>query len=154
MAKRISNLEGLGGQARTLNVDAKQIRVAREFLSTFDVKLRYGRTIRVSYADLNTDTIYFACDCLKDFENFWSTLFHELAHILCKRQRLYNTYHTYRNNIHTRKFKAVALKAERFVENYASDLAKIYYPELQYRYTYYFNRSKRWLYKYYGWDCG
>lgn len=78
-----------------------------------------------------------------NIRNFWSSVMHEITHILLYRRGLYTTYHSCsikRAQFWTDKqlsiVRRTGLKAERMAEKEAAKLLKWFFPGIPYRYYY------------------
>lgn len=127
---------------------------ARRFLKTFGIRLhftKYGwssayctdRLIEIDYREADS------------VQRLWSTVFHELSHILCYDQGLYEIYH-HENvneeylNWYVRRY---GLRAEKFVDKKAEELMNIYLPDIPFQGCYNTEADsiwyKRWVEKNY-----
>lgn len=80
-------------------------------------------------------TIYLHAALIYNEEDLWSTFFHELTHARCIFLKKYMKFH----NPYCLDFEykdRIKLRAERYVEREAAKLMKIYFPILEYKYSY------------------
>lgn len=120
-----------------------------EVLKLYNVNLYFTQMNAGGYADIDKRRIFINYKELSNLKYFLGTLFHELAHIICSDECLYNNYHNKepKTLIEIKKFRRIALKAERFVDKKADKLMKQYYPIIPYDYRYKTNEDKKWYYK-------
>lgn len=79
-----------------------------------------------------------------------STLFHELGHFYCYDKNIYKEFHHgfFRTDITEEQFKSMlrtAIKAERYVDEWAKKKMKEHFPHLRFTYTYRAKNSKKWV---------
>jgi len=132
-------------------VTKKDVKLARQVARDFGFKIRFTKW--TNYA--STDGWFsVAIGDPKDRVNiqtkkeFWSTVFHELCHLLCIEQGFYPSIHNknwYKQPLV--KLKLVAWKSERFVDRYAEALMKFVVPEIPFQVAYTTEEDKKWLYK-------
>lgn len=105
----------------------------RDILKPFNVMVRFGKYANCG-AHVSSGTIYMSTDkrFVWTLSTVWSSLFHELSHIMCFREGLYKKYHNLTDIdrqavIYVRRY---GLRAERFVDKKAKALMKQYYPKI------------------------
>jgi hypothetical protein len=95
---------------------------AKAILHSHQVKCRFLKNKTDGYADFGIDTVYIGTDV--SIQYFWSLVFHELAHILNRRNRKYFRYH--RDFCHKEVVKKLGLRAERYTDKVAAKEMKKY----------------------------
>lgn len=132
---------------KKIKVDRPVKKEIRELLKTFDVKVKFGHyayssvSIRNNRISLSTNKNHHLT-----LQTVWSSVFHELSHILCFREGLYERYHNWDENdrqsvIYVRRY---GLRAERFVDKKAKALMKIHLPDIPFWSGYQEERAKAW----------
>lgn len=121
----------------------------REFLKQFDVRVHFvKRSHSLAYGSLSLIEIGVE-ESYPTNSKLWSTVFHELAHIICYRENLYKTYH--HENRSKKKFaryiRRYGLRAERFVDNMAKKMMKEYFPKIKFEDSYLTEYEIEWYYK-------
>lgn len=82
-----------------------------------------------------------------NFTKLLSVLFHEIGHVHCYRNNKWTAYHKAEN---VKAFKLTALKAERWVDNWAENEFKKYYPDKDYwKSDYSSKESVKWFKDYF-----
>lgn len=96
---------------------------------TFDVKLMFSFNGE-SEADMVTEEICVDLTEITTENEFWSLIYHEVAHIKCLREGKYKRYHS----ACTPKdyMLRYGLRAERYVDSIGEKIMKEYHPELKY----------------------
>jgi len=122
-------------------MDIKHLKYAIDFLSVFDINLRFVKK-GGSGAFMHNRTISLDVNELVNVETTWSIIFHELAHIYCYDNNIYVNYHhdTWSNA----KMHRYGFKVERGVDNIAKKLMNIYLPDLTYIDVYDTIESRIW----------
>lgn len=81
-----------------------------------------------------------------DFKKRIHVLFHELGHIYCYENRIWPFYHYYKKDeFNRKKYIQTGLKAERWVENWATKEAKKHFPRFKFKSEAY--RSEKSIYR-------
>lgn len=128
----------------------KDIKDIRGLLKVFGVSLRFRRCkVAGGTADYRASVVNIQISNKTSLRWFVSAAFHELWHVLCYRQGLYSTYHfdrMPRTRKELIKFRSVSWKAEQFVDSRASEMMKVYIPDIPYKFAYVDEDDKEWLY--------
>lgn len=96
---------------------------------TFDVKLMFAFNGE-SEADMATEEIVLDLSEVTSEAEFWSLVYHEVAHIICLRKGKYKRYHS---PCTPKKYMLrYGLRVERYVDSIGEKLMNQYHPELQY----------------------
>lgn len=104
----------------------------------------------INYDDPNH--IFIANCCKKDRSETLRIFFHELGHIFSLRTGKWKAYHSSLKTYHDKKnyykkYLRTALKAERWVDNWAYNELKKYDKRIKYDFPYYGNDAKKWFYE-------
>jgi hypothetical protein len=118
--------------------------IVRNFLKQFNVPIHYRKSSS-HYCD--GDKIVIDFDAVSSIQILWSTVFHELAHILCFKLKLYEKYHY---AIYSKRKEAIymrryGLRAERFVDKKGSVLMRKFLPKIPYSRSYVKKQDCQWF---------
>src|SRR5574343_156801 len=142
------------------DIKDETVRTAIEVIKSYGVKIifkndDYFAPGAIAVAAIRENTIKLSKKILTKSVNYIiSALFHELGHFYCYDTLKYKEYHYgwYKENITEKELKSMvrtALKAELYVENWAKNERKLYFPDLEYIAGY--NKEtyvKRWIVNY------
>lgn len=118
----------------------------------YKVKIKFASsdvmTWQAGYVNPKTSTIYIDAKWKKDKRMLASILFHEIGHIHCYRNNIWQAYHNM--NKLTKKDKRLiivtGLKAEKWVDQWAAVELSKWYPEIPFHFTY-FSEYQQKVYK-------
>jgi hypothetical protein len=106
-----------------------------EFLDIFDITMRFESQGFCS-VNCETATITICVNSIHTLRKLWSMVFHEMCHIQCHRDGLYDKYHKAVGFTTRKQYKQYVrrygLRAERFVDKKAKKMQSIYLPDIPY----------------------
>lgn len=106
------------------------LRTATNFIRLeYDVKLTFGLW-GGSEADMETEEIFIDLEECDSVDRFWSLVYHELAHVLCKREGKWAKYHS--SNTPKSYMLKYGVRAEKYVDKRAEELLWQDHPRLNY----------------------
>lgn len=121
------------------NITKTDIKHLKDFANEFGIKFIIDDKITCSgYAIVSKGIIAVSSDTT-NLSSFISILCHEMCHYFCYNQGLYNSYHRAfnpRTKADKLRFRRVALKAERFVDQMGYKMCKDYFPGVRYKFGY------------------
>lgn len=100
----------------------------------------------------NPTDIFISTECKKNRSELLRIFFHELGHIMCIRNGKWDAYHSsfenyYNKNKYYKNYIRTALKAERWVDNWAHNELKKYDKRIKYDFPYSGENGKNWFHK-------
>lgn len=100
----------------------------------------------------NSNYIFIANSCKKNRSEVLRIFFHELGHIFCLRNKIWEAYHSsfrsyYNKKRYYKNYLMTALKAERWVDNWAYNELKKYDKRIKYDFPYSGEEAKKWFYE-------
>lgn len=109
----------------------------KPIIKHYKIKVYYSKSLPEWVEALSQGDNGFTISIKKESskEKFISTFFHELGHIHCKRKGIWKSYHNPKN-ASVSKVRRTALKAELWVDKWAINEMKKWYPDLQYTGSY------------------
>lgn len=121
-----------------MQLSIRDIQYATEICHYLNTVIFFVDMKSFSSADVVNRSIIFSLNNIKTKEVFYSSLFHELAHIECYDRGLYERYHNDNGNgPDTLEYmQKIALRAERFVDSLGEKNMSTFLPKLQYRQAY------------------
>ena len=124
----------------------KHFKKAREIAKEYGVRVyfRNAKNYDCSLADPNDRTIQVLYG--EGVPHFWSTFFHELAHIYCADNNLYKKYNTNFNKLSKKYLRKIVLRAERFCDKIGAKLMKSHNFSYKYEGLYEEKWVKEWIY--------
>ena len=120
----------------------------RYFLKTFGVRVRF---VKKGWCSAIVGENLIEIDLRETYtvQKMWSCVLHELGHIYCYQNNLYEIYH--KENISPKKFakyiRRYGLRAERYVDKVGERLMKDYFPDIPFIGCYSSEDSVKWYRK-------
>ena len=128
---------------------------------SYGVKIRFKKLNNIAgWADFDNEIIYIEPFLKKTIigakysynEYILSTIFHEIGHIVAKRNGKFKTYHYSNRKVFTKKILnsllKTAFRAEKYVDIWGEKEMKRAFPELKYVKSYRNNVDKKWILNY------
>ena len=119
------------------------IRILRQVAKSYKIEITFSKNIKPSgYANMETEHI--GINNRLSIRETFSTVFHEICHILNKREGKYPIFHnpkSWKNNGFSPYFLSTSHRAELFTEKRAKLLMKKSFPKIKYAMSY-FNTKK------------
>ena len=128
---------------KTTKTDHKLV---RQFLAEFNVKVHFVNK-GWSSADSINRLIEIDVRETRSIQELWSIVFHELGHVYCHDNYLYEKYHREGCRVEHSYYHRMGLKIERFVDKKGKELMKAYYPDIPYMKAYNTEDDKVWYKK-------
>lgn len=112
----------------------KHFKKATELCRTYQATISFGYTGEGSEVDVDTRQIVIDLSEMKNEHQFWSEVFHEIAHLYCYDNGIYYIYHhdCLSDKEMAKYVRRFGLKIERYVDKMGERLAK----ELGFRFRY------------------
>lgn len=128
------------GISEILKKYRKDIKNVRDFCESYKVKVCFNNSkLGCSFAYPVESRISIHTICFDiGYEELWSSVFHEICHIICYRNNIYKRYH--RGVLKYKEYRRQVLRAELYVDRQAEIMFNAYFPNLKFRKAY---RSKK-----------
>lgn len=127
----------------------KNLKICKDISKYYEVEIRVDSTLDVAgCCDLETEIIYLNSR-IDDKETLLSTLFHEIGHVVAKRNRRFPFFHNKKLDIWNKKqiesYMKVAYRAERYVDQWAEKEFNKWFPDLEFEECYRTDAERKWL---------
>ncbi|MEK6829045.1 MAG: ImmA/IrrE family metallo-endopeptidase [Nanoarchaeota archaeon] len=128
------------------------IKEAINIAHRFDVSVRFVKMDSKHFYGFSEarERKIFISDSIKKTEEILSTIFHEIGHVYCYDNNIFPLYHKaqYKNKFTINEKKGLwltALRAERYVDEWAKKQMNNYFPEFKFKKTYNDSDSKKFI---------
>lgn len=121
-----------------MKLTINDIKIATQICHSNNVTIFFVDEKTYSAVDVFSRSIILSINNMNTKERFYSAVFHELAHIECYEEGLYERYHTDAGQLECsfEYMKRISLKAERFVDNLGKKNMNCYFPILKHEEAY------------------
>jgi len=127
-------------------INTKLFKEATAICKALDITINFGYAGEGSTAWTKPRRIEIDLLDVKNINNFWSIVFHEIAHIYCWDNDIYYTYHA--DNLPKKEMakyiRKMGLKVERFVDKLGEELMKEYGFNMRYVRAYRSKEDIKW----------